>query len=84
MYTFPCNHVQGHVAVSVLDLNNITFGVKPQISPYSDRPVILMLFLSERCKSHPSQDDHTHQAMHMMIMRSTYLVEPIGIEPMTS
>ena len=37
-------------AVSVLDLNNIVFGLKARSQPLLGRPTILMLYLSIRCQ----------------------------------
>jgi hypothetical protein len=65
----------------------------PQVPAYSRQPVILMLFLSKRCqflllclerqKARPSQDDQTHPTDGLDDLVNV-LVEPNGIEPLTS
>ena len=80
--------------VSVLDLEQYHLCHQRQVIPYSEQPVILMLFLSKRCQflygitskgnnRRPSQDDQTHHSDGLDDLVSV-LVEPNGIEPLTS
>ena len=86
--------------VSVLDLEQYHLRAPTfekawtQATPYSGPPVILMLFLSKRCQFRavlsrrittirPSQDDQTHHADGLDDLVNV-LVEPNGIEPLTS
>ena len=45
-----CSTCEDLRAVSVLDLNNIVFGLKARSQPLLGRPTILMLYLSIRCQ----------------------------------
>ena len=70
--------------VSVLDLDNIAFGAEPRAIRYSGSPAILM-FLSQRCQI-PSDWTIKPSREGLMVesQMPRVLVEPIGIEPMTS